>query len=194
WRPGSAAALGLHEYDGGVTDLSRASIDAERARLHAVRATLAAVDRSALSPRRATSLRNAMASVDADLFHMETQDSYARNPMSYTDLVDVNQYVKRNYAPLETRIRAVTASLRRVPDVLAAGRANLDEKLPRPFIETAVTDAKGFVEFIDGELVTALAPVKDEALQADFVAARTTASAAMTDFVKWLETERLPNS
>ncbi|SPE55098.1 exported hypothetical protein [Verrucomicrobia bacterium] len=33
WRPQLGTSLGLHEYDGKVTDLSRASIEAELARL-----------------------------------------------------------------------------------------------------------------------------------------------------------------
>src|SRR5204862_7623818 len=33
WRPQTAVALGLHEYDGKLEDLSEASIEAERDRL-----------------------------------------------------------------------------------------------------------------------------------------------------------------
>src|SRR5262245_53438297 len=33
WRPAMGTSLGLHEYDGRVTDLSRGSIDAEVTRL-----------------------------------------------------------------------------------------------------------------------------------------------------------------
>src|SRR5215475_8524260 len=34
WRPQTGTALGFHQYDGKVTDFSRASLDAELARLH----------------------------------------------------------------------------------------------------------------------------------------------------------------
>jgi uncharacterized protein (DUF885 family) len=194
WRPQEGPGLGLHEYDGQVGGLSRDSIDMERARLHAARDAFASIDASTLSARRSTSLRNLVASIDGELFGMETQNSYVRNPMTYVDHVDVNVYVKRNYAPLETRAKAVVAALRRVPDVLAEGRRNLDETLPRPFLETAAQDAKGFVEFINGDLVVALATVTDAALMAEFTTAKDAAAAAMTDFVQWLETERLPKS
>ena len=33
WRPGMAVALGLHEFDGRVTDFSRTSVNLERSRL-----------------------------------------------------------------------------------------------------------------------------------------------------------------
>src|SRR6516225_1459759 len=34
WRPQTGTALGFHQYDGKVTDFSRASLEAELARLH----------------------------------------------------------------------------------------------------------------------------------------------------------------
>src|SRR6185436_15590799 len=51
WRPQSGTSLGLHEYDGKVTDFSRASIDGERDRLRRSDATLRAMDTRTLSPQ-----------------------------------------------------------------------------------------------------------------------------------------------
>jgi uncharacterized protein (DUF885 family) len=194
WRPQEGPGLGLHEYDGRVGDLSRGSIEKERLRLHAARDSFASIDPATLSAGRSTSLRALRASIDGELFGMETQKTYFRNPMTYVDHVDVNVYVKRNYAPIETRAKAVVAALGRVPATVAEGRRNLDETLPRTFVETAVTDGKGFVEFLNGDLVTALEPLDDAAVRAQFTKAKNAAAAAMTDFVQWLETERLPKS
>src|SRR5438445_11754223 len=36
WRPQIGTALGVHEYDGTVTDLSRTSLDAQLARLKSI--------------------------------------------------------------------------------------------------------------------------------------------------------------
>src|ERR1700742_4561788 len=51
WNPQEGTSLGLHQYDGRITDLSRASIDAEHARLTKFRELLAAIDDEMLSPR-----------------------------------------------------------------------------------------------------------------------------------------------
>ncbi len=52
WNPGGAVELGLHEFDGKVIDLSRASIERRRAQLHTFRTQLAAIDGRQLDPRR----------------------------------------------------------------------------------------------------------------------------------------------
>src|SRR5258706_988786 len=50
WRPQAGTALGLHEYDGKITDLSRESIDGELARLRDFQRSLAAISTASLSP------------------------------------------------------------------------------------------------------------------------------------------------
>src|SRR5690348_9538518 len=49
WRPQEATALGFHQYDGKLTDFSRASLDAELARLQRFEQRLAAFDTNKLS-------------------------------------------------------------------------------------------------------------------------------------------------
>ena len=44
WRPQTGTTLGLHEYDGKVTDFSRVSLDAELARLKRFDQRLASLD------------------------------------------------------------------------------------------------------------------------------------------------------
>ena len=44
WRPQLGTSLGLHEYDGRLTDFSRASLEGERARLGRFQQALAALD------------------------------------------------------------------------------------------------------------------------------------------------------
>src|ERR1017187_9934985 len=51
WRPAAGTALGLHEYDGKVTDFSRASFRGELVRLQRFDRELAALSTSSLSPQ-----------------------------------------------------------------------------------------------------------------------------------------------
>src|SRR5437764_1094950 len=44
WRPATGTSLGLHEYDGRITDVSRASLDAELRRLKEFDQKLAHID------------------------------------------------------------------------------------------------------------------------------------------------------
>src|SRR5688572_19444575 len=51
WRPQVGTYLGVHEHDGKVTDLSKASIDLELERLKSFEQQLEAMKQDSLSPR-----------------------------------------------------------------------------------------------------------------------------------------------
>src|SRR6266404_2901937 len=57
WRPQTGTGLGLHEYDGKLTDLSRPSLDAELARLKSFEQRLSASDAKSLGTRAAYDYR-----------------------------------------------------------------------------------------------------------------------------------------
>src|SRR5262245_33351228 len=107
WRPGLGVALGLHEFDGRVTDYGRASINLERARLAEFDRRLDKFPFKLLSPRAAYDFRILRCAVRKQLFRFDTMRSFTRNPMTYAGAMDVNIYVKRNFAPLEERVRYI---------------------------------------------------------------------------------------
>ena len=117
WRPQTGTALGLHEYDGKITDYSRTSLAAERARLGKFDRTLARWPVSNLSPSAYHDLRLMQATVRGELFRFDAMHSYTRNPMTYAGAFDVNIYIKRDFAPIEQRVRSVIAILQQVPQV-----------------------------------------------------------------------------
>src|SRR5256885_15599948 len=77
-----------------------------------------------LSPRAACDYRLLQATVRKALFQFEHQKSYTRNPMTYAGTLDVNIYIKRNFAPLPDRVRSLTAVLRQAHRIMADARAN----------------------------------------------------------------------
>ena len=194
WRPQEGVALGLHEYDGKVTDLSRASIEREHARLREFREKLAAVDGASLSRRNDVLRRMLLASIDGELFDFEGMRSHARNPMTYAGAIDTNIYAKRNFAPKPQRLRSVVESLRHMPDVMRAARANLEDVLPKTYVETAILIANGGADFLERDLVEAFKDVDDPKLQAEFAAVNKDAAAGLRLFAEYLKTERLPKA
>jgi len=125
WRPLAAMQLGYHEYDGKLTDYSRASIDGELARLKEFDRRLAGIKEAGLSAQGTFDFRNLRAGIRRELFTFEEMESYSRNPMTYAGALDVSPYIKRDFAPLEERVRGMIAILNQAPQVTAAGRANL---------------------------------------------------------------------
>jgi len=114
--------------------------------------------------------------------------------MTYANSLDVNIYIKRNFAPLENRARSVIAILNQAPQVMASARANLVDSLPRPEVETAIEQANGAADFLGKDLVAALKPVKSEALLAEFNSANQRAIAELLGYVTYLKEQKLPKA
>jgi len=194
WRPQQAVSLGFHEYDGKVTDYSKASIDAELKRLKDYEQKLNAVDTTGLSPKMFYDYRILKLAIQSDIYNIEDFKYYTHNPMNYANAVDVNLYIKRDFAPLEERLHDVIAVEQKIPDVFAAAKANLEDSLPKPYIETAISIAEGGAGFLKGDLLVALKEVTNDSLMKIFTEVNNKATAAIADYVSWLKKEKLPKA
>ena len=193
-HPLEGTALGLHEYDGKITDYSRLALDAELSRLRRFDDRLSKFDPGKLSPRQAIDLRILQAAVKKDLFEMQEMSVFDRNPMVYARAADVNVYIKRNFAPLEDRVRSVVAIESQIQNILIAARTNLNDVLPKPYVELAIQIAKGSADFLKKDLVAAIGNLKDEQLRVAFHEANRRAANALNDYATWLEREKLPKA
>jgi uncharacterized protein (DUF885 family) len=193
-HPLEGTALGLHEYDGKITDYSRLALDAELYRLRRFDDRLSKFDPGKLSPRQSIDLRILQAAVKKDLFEMQDMSVFERNPMVYARAADVNVYIKRNFAPLEDRVRSLAAIESQIPNILIAARTNLNDVVPKPYVELAIQIAKGSADFLKKDLVAAVGNLKDEQLRAAFHEANRKAANALNDYAAWLEREKLPKA
>ena len=193
-RPLQGTALGLHEYDGKITDYSRLALDAELSRLRRFDDRLNKFDPTKLSPRQSIDLRILQAAVKKELFQMQDLSVFERNPMVYARAADLNIYVQRNFAPLEDRVRSIIAIESEVPNILIAARTNLNEVLPKPYVELAIQIARGSSDFLKKDLPAAIAGLKDEQLRAAFQISNRKAANALNDYAAWLEREKLPKA
>jgi uncharacterized protein (DUF885 family) len=194
WRPQTGTGLGFHQYDGKVTDYRKESVDAELARLKSYEKQLAQLSPTRLSPEAAFDYRILRGAVQREIFGFEEMQSYTQNPMTYAGALDVNIYIKRNFAPLPDRIRSIIAILNSAPALMAAAKSNLADSLPKPMVETAMDQAGGVADFLAKDLVDALKEVKDPALMATFNAANSRAIESLRGFATWLKEEKLPKA
>jgi uncharacterized protein (DUF885 family) len=193
-RPLQGTALGLHEYDGKITDYSRLALDAELSRLRRFDDRLAKFDPSKLSPRQSIDLRILQAAVKKELFQMQDMSIFERNPMVYARAADLNIYVQRNFAPLEDRVRSLAAIESQIPNILIAARTNLNEVLPKPYVQLAIQIARGTSDFLKKSLPAAITGFKDEQIRVAFQDANRRAANALSDYAGWLEREKLPKA
>src|SRR5437870_11071303 len=193
-HPLEGTALGLHEYDGKISDYSRLALDAELSRLRRFDDRLAKFDPAKLSVRQSIDLRILQAAVKKNLFEMQDMSVFERNPMVYAGAADVNVYIKRNFAPLEDRVRSLVAIESQIPNILIAARTNLNDVLPKPYVELAIQITKGSADFLKKDLVSAVSGLKDEQLRAAFLDANRKAANALNDYVAWLQRKKLPKA
>jgi uncharacterized protein (DUF885 family) len=193
-HPLEGTALGLHEYDGKIADYSRLALDAELSRLRRFDDRLGKFDPSKLSPRQSFDLRILQAAVKKELFEMQDMSVFERNPMTYALAADLNVYIKRNFAPLEDRVRSLVAIECQIPNILLAARTNLNEVLPKPYAELAVQITRASSDFLKKDLAAAVAGLKDEQLRVAFQESNRKAANALADYAAWLEREKLPKA
>ncbi len=194
WRPENGVALGYHQYDGKVTDMGKESLGKELGRLKDFDQKLAAEDTASLSPKMFYDYRILRSAIKDEIFTFEDMGTYDRNPMTYAGAVDVSIYVKRNFAPIEDRIKSIIAIEKNAPNIFAAAKANLKDSLPKPYIETAIEVAHGTTDFLGGDLKVALKDVKNDTLTKAFNAANKIAIDAINGFATWLQKEKLPKA
>jgi uncharacterized protein (DUF885 family) len=193
-RPLQATNLGIHDYDGRVQDFNRLAIDAEVARLKRFDDRLKKFDLAKLSTRNSIDARLLQTVVARELFQIEELGVFEHNPMIYARALDVNVFVKRNFAPVEQRVRSIVQIENQAPNIVIAAKTNLAENLPRPYVELAIQITRGTADFLKKNLVDALAELKDETVHAAFGMSNRKAVAALTEYANWLEKEKLPKA
>ncbi|HJT46267.1 MAG TPA: DUF885 domain-containing protein [Chthoniobacterales bacterium] len=193
-RPLLGTAMGLHEYDGKVSDYSRLALDAELFRLKKFDDRLQKFELSKLSQRQSIDLRILQAGIRKEIFQREVMAIYERNPIIYARAADVNVYIRRSFSPLDDRVHSIILIESQIPNILIAAKTNLDPVLPKPYVDIAIKVARASAEFLRKDLVEAIADLKDERQRADFLESNRKAAAALTDYAAWLERERLPKA
>src|ERR1700736_786199 len=193
-HPLQGTALGFHEYDGKISDYSRLALDAELSRLRRFDDRLRKFDADKLTQRQSIDLRILQAAIKKELFQMQEMSVFERNPMTYARAADVNVYIKRNFASLEDRVHSIAAIESQVPNIVIAAKTNLNDVLPKPYVELAIKIAKGSSDFLKQNLVAAVAELKAERIRAEFQNSNRRAAVALADYAAWLEREKLPKA
>ncbi len=185
-NPTFAVYQGKHEFDGQLPDWSEAGLKKEADRLKAEREKAAAFKDDQLDERQRFERDYLISQIDKDLFWRETADQPHTNPTFYSDTLDPDVYVSREYAPLETRIKSYTAYAKNVPAALAQVKANLKMPMAKTLIKIGRTGIGGLADFYEKDVPKVFETVKDENSQKDFKTANDAAIKAVKDFDAWL--------
>ncbi|MGH8094632.1 MAG: DUF885 domain-containing protein [Chthoniobacterales bacterium] len=193
-RPLRGVALGLHQFDGKIGDYSRLAIDAEIERLHRFRRLFSGIDPASLSKRGDIDRRILLAAIAGELFKIEDMGAFDKNPMTYARAIDVNIYIKRDFKPLDDRVRDIVTIEDQTSNIMTAAKTNLATVLPKPYVELAIQIANGSANFLEKDLVAAVKDLDDEQLSEAFQDSNKKSVAALRDYAAWLTKEKLPKA
>jgi uncharacterized protein (DUF885 family) len=193
-RPLQGVALGFHQYDGKIGDYSRLAIDAEVERLKRFQDQFNKIEADKLGRQADIDRRILLAAIASELFQIQDMGIFEKNPMTYARAIDVNIYIKRDFKPLEDRVRDIVTIEDQTANIMTAGKTNLADALPKPYVELAIQIANGSADFLEKDLAAAVKEMNDEPLMAAFQDANKKAAAALRDYAAWLMKEKLPKA
>jgi len=194
WRPELSVYLGFHEFDGKISDISKKSIVMELTRLKLFDQMLNEFDTASLSTGMHYDFSILQCGIKNELFNFEEIEPFTRNPMTYASAMNVSIYIKRNFAPLEDRLKSIIAFEKNASVIFEAAKSNLSDSLAKQYIETAILIANGSADFLGNDLLIALKGVKNDSLMDEFKSANNKAISEVKAYVKYLKEEKLPKA
>ena len=184
-RPQFAVWAGRHEFDGRLPDWSAAGLKKEVERLQQARKRALGFKDGVLTDKQRFERDYVIATIDRDLFWLETANWPSRSPTYYYWGIDPEVYITREYAPLAQRMQAYIAYAKAIPLAAAQIRGNLRTPLPRSYVRIGHISAGGLASLYQNDVPAIFASVGDAQLQEEFRTANDGAINAMRTLDAW---------
>ena len=195
-NPVAATQLGDHRWDDRLADLSLQAIEQTGREMVAALAEFQAMDTAGFGLDAAIDHKLIVHILKGFVREYQKLHSHQRNPSIYLEegVGGIFLLLITEFAPLPQRLRSALERLRQVPRVLQEGQANLvAARVPRVWAEVAVEQgqqAPGLFSF----LLPMMAAQATPELQEEFVAAGQAASAAVQEYLAFVQQEILPQA
>jgi uncharacterized protein (DUF885 family) len=186
--PSHSTALGIHDHDGRLADLSRSAMESDIVAESAFIGRLEAIAPEDLSEPQRFERDLALHSARLRRFESEVVAVWRRGATASREVGDaLFLLLARDFAPLEDRLAPMTQRLEGVPEALRQARDRMDEHPVRLWIEIEMRSASDLPGLIHEIVVSArdLWPTGDGRLRRLERAARATRD-ALLDYRDWL--------
>ncbi len=195
FAPTAGTAAGLHQYDAKLEDYSAAEVQREVTALHAVEKKLLAIDPTALDAPQAADYAILLNNIRGSLLELETVRNWEKSPDSYSSGVTNSIFVlmERDFAPVNTRLRAAVEREKQIPQVFVEARKNLKNP-PRIFTEIALEQIDGLISFFQNDVPSAFADATDAQTKVEFAKSNAAVIEALKSYEAWLKSDLLPRS
>jgi uncharacterized protein (DUF885 family) len=194
--PVSATLAGDHRYDAELDDLSASGRAQSLAFAQDLLSRLARIDTSRLSRANHVDYLILRNQLRADVWNAQTFQSWAWNPLVYTQLAGnaLHLLMAREFAPLPERLRSAAARMEKLPRLYAQARENLDlSRVPKIHAEVASIQNAGVLSTID-ELILPAAGALDTADRARLDSAIAALRKAVAEQQVWIDSVLVPGA
>ncbi len=193
--PEQATRWGDHRYDGGVSDLTQAGIDARIAHALEWKRRFDRINPASLSAHQEADREWLIANCDGELLGDQQIRAYERDPGFYMPTSGVYRLIERNFAPAPERMRSVTARENAALTNLAAARANLKPaSVARVSIDIVIQQMTATIAFFKNDVPVAFADVPDGADRKAFAVANQNTITALSEYQKWMKESLAPKA
>jgi len=183
FSPVFATYVGDHSADNKLDDVDAAGRTGNRELLVEYITALEALNLDDMTRAHQIDAEILMNQLKSDLWSMDELQEWAWNPLYYINISGSSIYslVARDFAPVATRLRNVTARLLQIPRFLEQSRTALQpERVPKIHAETAIAQNPGLTSIIDTMIVPEMSALS-AAEQAQLSAAIEIAKDAVAD-------------
>ncbi len=194
-NPSQATSVGWHQYDGQLEDFSLAAHERNRLKLRTYLAEFEAINPRTLSQGDRDDREIMISSIHSLLLEEERVQMWRRNPDAYAGAVtgSIFALIKRDFAPLDERLRSVIAREKQIPRALQQARQVLSNP-PKIYTDIAIEQLPGNIDFFQNTVTDAFKEVKNTALRAEFKRANDGAISALKEYQAFLQKDLLPRS
>jgi uncharacterized protein (DUF885 family) len=195
YQPTQATALGLHQFDTQLENLSRPVIEQHIADLHAFERKVSAFPPAGLDASTQADRELVLNNIRSTLLTLETIRPWEKNPDTYSSGITASLFtlMERKFASPEERLRSLVARERQVSEFLKAAHQNLQNP-PRIFMEIALEQLPGNIDFVRNDVPAAFTSVQDAQLKSEFARTNADILSALERYRVWLQSDVLPRS
>ncbi len=168
-NPGQATGIGIHTYDTRLGSFSASSYAQRIATTQRFLTSLHGIDRRKLSAEASYDYSILEGRLKANLLSLQTERDWRHHPSQYTSAASgaVFSLIKREFAPIDVRMRDVIAREEEIPAVLRDASNNITT-VDATSAQIEREDIKGAAVFFTSVVPSAFSGVTDAALQARF--------------------------
>lgn len=167
-RPTFGAASGDHRYDGRLPDFSRAGLAAQVELLKTYLKKIDSIDTTTLTPAQQFERQYLLSEIEEDIFWIAKAKRPFNNPAYYFGALSPSRYITFDYAPEETRFRALIQHLTHIPPAILQIKENMPDTLPATFSKLGAGYFGGLAAYFESDVPEIFKSVDNDSLQTAF--------------------------